>query len=210
MNNSNRIFDVPLIDIEISDYNVRQTGTNVDIDHLAKSIKRDGLLQPVVLMGQYGNPPYKLIIGQRRYLAHRELNAATIRAIFVAKKTKDNAMTLSLIENLHRVELNHADKAKAITHLYKRLGKNIAKVANKLKLSKTTIRDYIKIEAWASPKAKKMLQQKRISKEDIKKVLRIAGDNIKKADALLDEMLKTKMTDYDKKRMVSYALEHPS
>jgi len=65
------IYEIPLRDIKISDNNVRLHDPGKDLEELAASIKRHGLLQPVVLLGDYGKPPYKLISGQRRFLAHQ-------------------------------------------------------------------------------------------------------------------------------------------
>ena len=77
-----KIFEIPLSQIEISRDNVRESRPETDLDELAASIKIHGLLQPVVLKGRFGNPPYELIGGQRRYLAHQKLRKSAIKAIF--------------------------------------------------------------------------------------------------------------------------------
>jgi ParB-like chromosome segregation protein Spo0J len=61
--------EIAMTDIVISKDNVRHSDPEKDLDELAASIKRLGLLQPVVLRGTYGGKtPYQLIGGQRRYL----------------------------------------------------------------------------------------------------------------------------------------------
>ena len=67
--------DVLLTDIEISDDNVRHSEQDRDLQELADSIRKHGQLQPAVLMGVLGKPPYQLIVGQRRFLAHRMFKA---------------------------------------------------------------------------------------------------------------------------------------
>ena len=75
------IHDVRLDDIIIGDLNVRRQGAERDIEALATSIERLGLLQPVLLRGlAESDPPWELIVGQRRYLAYRELGRETIPA----------------------------------------------------------------------------------------------------------------------------------
>ena len=95
---SPKIYSIPLKDINISKFNVRRTGKNVGIEHLADSIEKHGLLQPVALRGSFGNPPYELIVGQRRFLAHERLNRETISAVFCGHVDDMQAKILSLTE----------------------------------------------------------------------------------------------------------------
>src|SRR5205823_3866880 len=103
----------------VSEDNVRHQEVTKDLDELAASIKRHGLLQPVVLNGEYGNPPYDLITGQRRFLAHQQiLGWPKIRAVFAGKLNETDAVVRSLVENLQRVQLGYDDTARAVTYLY--------------------------------------------------------------------------------------------
>lgn len=63
------IRDIPLRDIREDGVNVRHTDVEKDIEELANSIRQHGLLQPIVLRGEYGQKPYELIMGRRRLLA---------------------------------------------------------------------------------------------------------------------------------------------
>jgi len=78
-----KIYEISLEDIHISKDNAGHSDPTEELVELAASIKQHGLLQPVVLLGQYSHPPYELISGQRRFLAHQQiLKAKTIRAVF--------------------------------------------------------------------------------------------------------------------------------
>src|SRR4051794_31398658 len=112
------IFDIQLKDINIGDHNVRLTNPEKDLDQLAASIKQQGLLQPIVLEGEHGHPPYQLVSGQRRLLAHEKfLDAKSIRAVFVGKISRTEAIIRSLVENLQRSDLEFRDTARAVTEL---------------------------------------------------------------------------------------------
>lgn len=202
MSESEVIRDVELKDIKLSPFNVRKTEVKTEIVELAESIKIHGLLQPVVLIGEYGKPPYELIVGQRRWEAHKLLGRKKIRAIFHKAETELQLQLLSLSENMHRAELNHTDKAKAITELYITLGKNAQKVARETGLSYSTVLGYIKIEEQATPKAKALLEKRSISKEDVKRAIKAAQGDESKIDKLLDEL--PKLTKYEKDRAVEY------
>lgn len=208
MQTSNTIYSIRLTDIRVSDTNVRITDRKAGIDELAKSIEKYGLLQPVVLMGRHGRPPYELVVGQRRYLAHKKLGKKDILAVFRHVTRKLDAKILSLTENMHRVELNHADKAEAITELYKRHGKDERQVAEELGLHIRTIRDYIKIEELATPKAKKLLREGKVDKADVKRVIDASQGDDKKADRLLDEI--RKLSKYERTRAVDFGKTNPT
>lgn len=207
---SRAIHDINLEDITISDCNVRKDPNNVrrDLDKLAASIKENGLIQPVVLLGKHGKPPYELIAGQRRFLAHQKLEMETIPALFTGKITDTNAALLSLIENLQSVDLNYADTADAITRLYEECDKDARKVQRITGLAIQTVREYLTIESQASRKMKKLLREKKIKKVDVKRALRAAQGEIRKAEELLDYMCEYPLTQHQKKRIVEYGTQH--
>lgn len=199
------IFEVPLKDISISRDNVRLHDPDRDLEELAASIRRHGLLQPVVLLGEHGKPPYKLISGQRRYLAHQKfLKAKSIKAVFIGKLDRTQAIVRSLVENLQRVELEYVDTAKAVTELYTTFNKDERKVQSETGLSLRRIREYILVDAQATPKMKGLLKKGVISPSDVKRALRAAQDNIKKAEELLDLIVKYQPTSHQKRRIVQY------
>lgn len=204
---SERIHKIPIKDIRrVSDCNVRVTDRKAGIEDLVDSIRKHGLLQPVVLLGSFGNPPYELIVGQRRFLAHKEMGAETIKAIFAEDLDDWNARILSLGENMQRVELNHADKAKAITDLYIHFKRDERRVAKELGLKLRTVRDYIKIEERATHKAKDLLKKRKVTKADVKRVIDAAQGDAKKADRLLVKM--PYFSKYEKQRAVNYGKTH--
>ena len=158
-----KIYNIPLGDITISPDNVRKSDATKDLDELAASIKKHGLIQPVVLIGERDNPPYKLISGQRRFLAHKKLGKNHIRAVFAGPLSETDAVVRSLIENMQRLELDYADTAKAVTSLYEKYEKNERKVQQETGLSLKKVRDLILIESRASPKMKRLIKIGRAS-----------------------------------------------
>jgi len=197
---------VPLSDIRVDDTNVRHSDRNKDVDNLAESIKDHGLLQPVVLLGEWGKPPYRLVVGQRRFLAHQLLKRHQIMARFLPYKSKDDAKVLSLVENLQRVEVNYADIAAAVTHLWDKC-RDDRKVAQTLNLPIQTVRDYIRIELYAPERLKQALKKDPSLKPDVKRVLKAAQGDRKKAEELFSKV--RQMTVYDKRRLVEYGTSHP-
>jgi ParB family chromosome partitioning protein len=207
-----QIHEIPIKKIEVDDENVRQSEADRELEELAASIKKHGQLQPVVLRGEPDKPPYKLIIGQRRFLAQRDiLKTDKIKAIFAGKISDTDAAIRSLAENMCRVELSYADTAKAITSLYTCFNRDARRVARETGLSLQKVRDFVYIDEMASDKTKKKLAAKRVKREDVKRALKAASGNIGKADELLDLMQQYKddLDPNQKKRIVTIAAADP-
>lgn len=206
-----KIYEIPVDQIEISDENVRESRPEADLDDLAASIKLHGLLQPVVLKGEYPQTKYELIGGQRRLLAHQKLGRRNIRAVFAGKGlTKTDVIIRSLVENLQRVELEYEDTARAVTYLYRKFGNDEHVVAQHTGLSVRKVRDFIEIEARATTRMKKLLHNRQVSASDVKRAIRAAQDNMKKAEDLLELIVENSPTGHQKRRIVAYAQKHGS
>ncbi len=204
-----KIYDILLKDITISEKNVRLTTPEKGLDELADSIKILGLLQPVLLEGEYGKKPYKLISGQRRFLAHEQiLNYRTIKAVFAGKLTETEILVRSLVENMQRTDLEFTDTSKAVTTLFRELG-NEKVVKDATGLSIRRIRDHLLIEARATPKMKEQLGDGKVSPMDVKRALRAAKDNLEKAEELLDLIVEHNPSAHIKRRLVTYGNESP-
>jgi len=205
------IHEVPVDDIKDTaktGLNVRRTDRDADVEELAKSIESRGLLQPILVRGEWGKPPYDLIAGHRRLAAHKLLKKKLIKARFKPPAYGDLEAKLdSLVENLHRVELNHADTAEAITFMFKKCGGDARKVARELSLPLATVRDYITIEEQASDYAKQLLRENKVKKADVKRAIVAAQGDVRKADQLLERF--PDLYGHEKKRAVEYARQHP-
>jgi len=207
--NETPIVPVELSKIEISDSNVRKQGVEQDIEELVDSIKAvGGLIQPVKLIRK-GADKFELFVGQRRYRAYEKLGWPKIPAIIIDRLGKDEATIHSLIENVHRTELNDADAARATTELYKHYKKDTKKVSRVTGLSPQRVRQYVEIEEQASTKTKQKLKEGKVKPVDVQRVLRAAQGEIVKADEMLDMMEKYQLDKYQKRRLVEYGEDHP-
>ena len=204
--NISDVQDIKLSDIQLAGINVRTdmdtANSQENLHELAESIKINGLLQPIVLRGTYGKPPYDVIVGQRRFLAHKINNCETIKATFSGEIDNTQALLLSLSENMCRQEMNYADTANAITTLYTLYKNNEYEVQKHIGLSIRTIRSYIKIEAQATAKVKEYIKQGKLSMVDARRVIDASQGDQGKADAIVEQI--TKLTTHEKKRLVDF------
>lgn len=116
-------------DIKISDLTlgregqVRVSETGKDIDELAQSIEKTGLLQSIVVGPSATKGKYEIIIGQRRFLAHKQLGLEKIRCAILDRKLSEvEAKVLSVSENIIRTDLPSKDLKDVCTFLYNKYG----------------------------------------------------------------------------------------
>ncbi len=210
--NISEVVEISLSDISLQGANVRSDlkspNSQEGIKELAESIKENGLMQSIVLRGVQGSPPYDVVVGQRRFLAHKLLGRDSIKATFTGEIDDTEALVLSLSENLLRQELNHADIMKAVTTLYNKFDKDEYKVKEKLGLSIRAIRNYIDVDAQATPEIVQMLHDGDISMADAKRAVLAAQGNPEKANSIASQI--TQLTRHEKTRAVDYGKANPS
>jgi ParB family chromosome partitioning protein len=134
------------LDLDLIDRNPFQTRSQFDeaaLEELATSIAATGVVQPI-LVRPVAAGRYQLIAGERRLMSSRKAGKATIPAV-VRPASDEQAMEMTIIENLQRADLNPMEQARAFDRLgrefqmtqeqmAKRTGKDRASVANFLRL----------------------------------------------------------------------------
>ena len=105
-------------DIVINKDQPRKNFKKEELDELANSIKKYGVLQPI-LVRKLNNNKYQIIAGERRYRASKIAGLKTIPAI-IKDFNDEESFNLSIIENIQRENLNAVEEAYA----YKTLMEN--------------------------------------------------------------------------------------
>ncbi len=105
---------IPLNLIYASPHQLRHQFDEEALDDLARSMKEEGLIQPVVLR-KVGSA-YELVAGERRFRAAEKLGWKTIEARVISA-TDESAAVKGLIENLQRANLKPLEEAKGYRQL---------------------------------------------------------------------------------------------
>ena len=178
--------DIPLDQLEIGKAQVRLSDVGKDIKDLAESIKKVGLLEPIVVGPQNSNGKYEIILGQRRFLAHLELGVETIKAGILSEHVEEiEAKVLSVTENLMRRDLNRKDLIDVCTYLYKQYG-SVKDVATESGLPYNKVREYVKYDRLA-PELKQLVDK---SEVDLKAALRAQDASSTSGDFEPEEAVK--------------------
>jgi ParB-like partition proteins len=131
--------EVPLNHIIPNRYQPRTTFSEREISELSESIKKNGLIQPIMVRRK-GDGLYELIAGERRLRAAKLAGLSTIKAV-IRNSSDEQAMELALVENLQRQDLNPMEAARAYHRLTnefaltqeqvaQRIGKDRSSIAN--------------------------------------------------------------------------------
>ena len=104
--------------VEMIERNPFQTRTRFDegqLEELAQSIAATGVVQPIVVRA-LGKGKFQLIMGERRWLASKKAGKTHIPAI-VRAVSDEQAMEMTIVENLQRADLNPMEQARAYRRL---------------------------------------------------------------------------------------------
>ena len=143
--------EIPLDDLEIGMSQARTHQTTHGISELADSIRKQGLLEPIVVCPGSEDGRYEILTGQRRFLAHKELKLPSILAVILDQKVDEiEAKVISLTENMMRRDLNRQDLIDSCTFLYKKYG-NVKLVSEETGLDYNDVREYVKFDRLSDP-----------------------------------------------------------
>lgn len=157
------------------------------ISELAKSIKNEGLLNPPLVQKQ-DKSTYLLMSGQRRLAAMKRLGAKKIPVHLITRRTEydlENAKAASVIENIHRNDMNHKEIADACKFLAEQIGKSAA--ARSMGMSMITLNKYLGFAAV--PDRLKSLVPKKVSRDEMTK-LYLTISNLSKTEKIVEKISK--------------------
>lgn len=137
---SPREVDIDLIDP--SPYQPRTRFRDQALEELAQSIRSTGVIQPVVLR-PLGNR-YQLIAGERRWRAAQRAGLHRVPAV-VREATDEQALEMTLVENLQREDLNPLEQASAFERLISKFQLTQEEVAARTGKDRTTIANSIRL-----------------------------------------------------------------
>ena len=156
----NSVVEIPLESITPNPYQPRKHFSNESLKELADSIKKDGLIQPVVVV-EDDLDGYILVAGERRFRASKLAKMGSIKAI-VLDITKEQMQQYALIENIQREDLNPIELAQSYEALIELHGVTHEELASIIHKSRTHITNTLRL-LNLSKKTQEALIEKKIS-----------------------------------------------
>ena len=136
--------EIPLGDLVLDKGQVRTRDVHKEIDQLAESIESQGLLQPIMVCEAAQIGKWEILVGQRRFLAHKVLKRETITAAVLDERVDEaEAKAISITENLLRRRLSGPELIDGITFLYNNYGGNAKAVHEATGIPYEAVRNYV-------------------------------------------------------------------
>ena len=161
--NTDNYKKIPIEFIKPGPWQPRKIFDKDELESLSNSIKKQGIIQPIILKSNDTiKNQYFIIAGERRWRACQLAKIHEIPAIIRDDINDDKIAELSLVENIQRSELNFIEEAEGYQSLlsnYNYTQEDISKAVGK---SRPYIANMIRLLSL-SDKAKELLLQKKLT-----------------------------------------------
>ena len=134
--------EVPVESIRPNPYQPRKTFDKEKLKELSESIKKHGIIQPLIVRKKGLN--YELVAGERRLRAAKLAKLQTV-PVLVRDYDEKQMRELSLVENIQRHDLNPLEEAKAIQELMKQCSYTQAQAAERLGRSRAAVANLLRM-----------------------------------------------------------------
>ena len=180
--------EIDLEKITAGRYQPRQEFDSVKIQELAESIKKHGVLSPI-LVREIGLDRFEVIAGERRVRASKIAGLKTIPSL-VNQKEDQEALEAALIENLQREDLNPVEEARGYDRLKREFELTQDEIAKATGKARSTIANSMRMLSLSS-KILDMISQGALEKGHAKI---LSGLNTTKAEQLAEAISLKKLT----------------
>ena len=163
---------------------------------LARSIGLYGLIEPIIVR-PYDNK-YQIVTGERRFRACYLLGKSQIAAI-IREMDDEEALTVSLTENLQHQELNYIEEAETYNILINGFGLTREELARKTARSQSAIAD--KLRLFKLPEyIRRMINPTIVSEKHAQALLKINSSNMQ--EEVINQIYEKELTVKDTEELV--------
>ena len=203
---NNNISNYKMIPIELiypGPWQPRKIFDQNDIESLAESIKKQGIIQPIVLKTKKENPKeYFLIAGERRWRASQLAKIHTIPAIIRDDIEEEKIPELALVENIQRSELSPIEEAEGYLSLINKYNYTQEEVSKAVAKSRSHIANMIRVLSL-SDLAKKLLNENKLTVGQLRPL--IGNEN---CDELIKVIINKKLSAREVEKLVKKGISN--
>lgn len=136
------VHKIKVIEIEPNKNQPRRTFNNESIDELAESIKRYGVIQPIIVTKK--DSYYEIVAGERRWRASKKAGLDEIPCI-IREDTERKNKEIALIENIQREDLNPIEKARSFRQLMDEYGMTQMELSQTIGISRSALANTVRL-----------------------------------------------------------------
>jgi ParB family transcriptional regulator, chromosome partitioning protein len=181
---------IPIAQVARNPFQPRTEFRAEDLLELQESLKASGLLQPITVRRRPGRDGFELIAGERRLRAATKLGWKEIPAI-IREIDDKTLLTLALVENLQRSDLNPIEEGEGYHRLSHDFGLTQQQIAETVGKDRTTIANMLRV-LQLPESARKLLQDGKLSMGHAKVLLGL--DDAGKIAELANEIVREGLT----------------
>ena len=186
LHDSEKIEKIPLAKIVTNPDQPRKYFDEEALQELARSIKRHGIVQPLVVI-KSGNQ-YRIVAGERRFRAANKAGLNEVPAIVRSMKDLEE-LEIALIENVQRVDLSPLEQAISIQKLHDQFSLGYDAIAVRLGKATTTVHNIVRLLGLPD-NAKEALSSGKITEGHARSILAVKEPS--KQKELLNQIIKDK------------------
>ncbi len=165
---------LPVDVMQRGQYQPRTDMHTESLDDLAESIRQQGVVQPIVVRPLSEAGRYEIVAGERRWRAAQIAGLEEVPAL--VKNVPDRAaMSIALIENIQREQLNPIEEAAALARLIGEFDMTHAGVAEAVGRSRTAVSNLLRL-LDLHPEAREMVQRGELDMGHARAILGLAQD----------------------------------
>ena len=183
---------IPLAQIRPNPLQPRKEFSDTDLRDLESSIRANGLLQPVTVRAAASGLEFFLIAGERRFRAIQRLGWREIPAIVRDEADVDDKslLTLALVENLQRADLNPIEEGEGYQQLIAQFSLSQQEVADVVGKDRSTVANTVRLLALPS-QVRRMVREGALTIGHARALLSLGDDHriIELAKAIVTEGL---------------------
>jgi ParB family chromosome partitioning protein len=207
-----RLASLPLDLLQRGKFQPRVDMRPESLNELADSIKSQGLVQPILVRPVGVRQPgesqrYEIIAGERRWRAAQMAGLAEIPAV-IRDVPDEAAVSMALIENIQREDLNPLEEAGALLRLIEEFGMTHQAAAEAVGRSRAAVSNLLRLMELAD-EVKELLEQRRIDMGHARALLGLTTrrQQIEVADLVAKKSLSVRETEILVRRIIS---PHPA
>jgi ParB family transcriptional regulator, chromosome partitioning protein len=178
----NRVQKILITDIKPNPAQPRRQFDQQSLNELSESIKRHGVLQPIIVVHHKPSGGYKIVAGERRYRAAQSAKLSHIPAIVRSLKELEQ-VELALIENIQRVDLSPLEQALSVYRLQQQFNLALDDIAKKLGKAPSTISNLTRL-LQLPDSARDALREGKISEGHARAILALKANPAKQEELL--------------------------
>ena len=126
-------------------YQPRTVFDEQKLEELSKSIKKNGMIQPIaVRKNKSSSEPYEIVAGERRWLAAQKAGLHEV-PITILDLNDSETLEVAIVENIQREDLNIIEEAKGYKRLNEEFGYDQDKIANFMSKSRSHISNTLRL-----------------------------------------------------------------